>query len=74
MELLTTTEIAEKWKITRRRVSMLYSEGRIKGAVLKGNTWLIPQMLKSLRIRDGLSRAGSIGSRLPVVFSENELL
>ena len=42
MELLTTTQIAEKWKITRRRVSKLCSEGRIKGAVLKGNTWLIP--------------------------------
>ena len=42
MELLTTIEIAEKWKITRRRVSKLCSEGRIKGAVLKGNTWLIP--------------------------------
>jgi len=42
MELLTTSEIAEKWKVTRRRVSKLCSEGRIKGAVLKGNTWLIP--------------------------------
>ena len=42
MEFLTTSEIAEKWKITRRRVSKLCSEGRIKGAVLKCNTWLIP--------------------------------
>ena len=32
------------------------------------------QMPKSLRIRDDLSRAGSRGSRLPVVFLENELL
>lgn len=36
MEFLTTFEIAEKWKITRRRVSKLCSEGLIKGAVLKG--------------------------------------
>ena len=42
MEFLTTSELAEKWKITRRRVSKLCSEGRIVGAVLKGNTWLIP--------------------------------
>ena len=42
MEFLTTSEIAEKWDITRRRVSKLCREGRIKGAVLKGNTWLIP--------------------------------
>lgn len=38
MEFLTTSELAEKWKITRRRVSKLCSEGRIVGAVLKGNT------------------------------------
>lgn len=38
MEFLTTSEIAEKWKITRGRVSKLCSER----AVLKGNTWLIP--------------------------------
>ena len=42
MELLTTTEMAEKWNISRRRVSLLCVEGRIKGAILKGKTWLIP--------------------------------
>ena len=42
MELLTTTEMAEKWNITRRRISTLCKEGRIEGAVLKGKTWLIP--------------------------------
>ena len=42
MEFLTSAESAEKWKITRRRVSTLCSEGRIKGAILKANTWLIP--------------------------------
>lgn len=46
MEFLTTSEIAKKWKITRRRVSKLCSEGRIVGAVLKGNTWLIPSDAK----------------------------
>ncbi len=46
MEFLTTSELAEKWKITRRRVSKLCSEGRIKGAMLKGNTWLIPSDAK----------------------------
>ena len=42
MKYVSVKEIAEKWNITRRRVSKLCSEGRIKGAVLKGNTWLIP--------------------------------
>ncbi|WP_418419508.1 helix-turn-helix domain-containing protein [Blautia sp.] len=42
MEFLTTTEIATKWNISRRRVAALCKEGRIDGAVLKGKTWLIP--------------------------------
>lgn len=43
MELLTTSEMAEKWNISRRRVTILCAQGRIEGAILKGNTWLIPE-------------------------------
>ncbi|OXS26906.1 MAG: helix-turn-helix domain-containing protein [Acetobacterium sp. MES1] len=46
MELLTTTEMAEKWNISRRRVTTLCREGRIQGAILRGNTWLIPDDVK----------------------------
>lgn len=46
MELLTTSEIAEKWNISRRRVSTLCAQGRIEGAILRGNTWLIPDDAK----------------------------
>lgn len=46
MELLTTTEMAEKWNISRRRVTTLCREGRIEGAILRGNTWLIPEDTK----------------------------
>lgn len=46
MELLTTTEMAIIWNISRRRVTTLCREGRIKGAILKGNTWLIPENTK----------------------------
>ena len=42
MDLLTTTEMAEKWNVSRRRVTTLCAEGRIEGAILRGNTWLIP--------------------------------
>lgn len=37
MELLSTSEIAEKWNVSRRRVTTLCIEGRIEGAVHKGN-------------------------------------
>ena len=43
MELLTTSEMAKKWDISRRRVTTLCTEGCIEGAILKGNTWLIPE-------------------------------
>ena len=43
MELLTTSEMAKKWDISRRRVTTLCAQGRIEGAILKGNTWLIPE-------------------------------
>lgn len=42
MVLLTTSEISEKWDLSTRRITTLCNEGRIEGAVLKGNTWLIP--------------------------------
>lgn len=43
MEYLTTAEVAEKWKISRRRVTVLCEEGRIHGVIHKGNMWLIPE-------------------------------
>lgn len=43
MELLTTTEMSQKWNISRRRIAKLCKEGRISGSVLKGKTWLIPE-------------------------------
>ena len=41
MEYLTTSETAERWGITARRVQVLCKEGRVEGAVYKG-VWLIP--------------------------------
>lgn len=42
MNFLTTAEAAEKWGITRRRVVVLCTDGRIEGAIQKGKIWLIP--------------------------------
>ena len=46
MELLSTSEIAEKWNVSRRRVTTLCIEGRIEGAVHKGKMWLVPEDAK----------------------------
>ncbi len=43
MNYITTTEAAEKWGISRRRVSLYCKDGRIPGAEQKGVMWLIPE-------------------------------
>ena len=42
MNYKTTTEMSEMWGISSRRISLLCSQERVKGAVKKGKTWLIP--------------------------------
>ena len=46
MEYVTAAQMAEKWNISRRRVSKLCSEGRIEGAMLMGKTWVLPEDAK----------------------------
>lgn len=42
MEYLTVREMAERWGISSRMVTIYCKEGRIPGAVKKGNLWLLP--------------------------------
>ena len=42
MNYRTTAEMSEVWGISSRRISLLCSQERVKGAVKKGKTWLIP--------------------------------
>lgn len=46
MEYMSAREAAEKWGISQRRVSILCTENRIKGADKVGNMWLIPKNAK----------------------------
>ena len=43
MDYMTAREAATLWNISQRRVAVYCSEGRIEGAQLLGNMWLIPQ-------------------------------
>lgn len=43
MEFISVVEIAQKWKITRRRVQVLCNQGRIAGAKKIGTVWIVPQ-------------------------------
>lgn len=42
MEIISAKDASEKWNITQRRVAILCSEGRIAGAKIVGNMWVIP--------------------------------
>ena len=43
LEYLTVREAGEKWGLGTRIVTLYCVEGRIAGAVKKGNLWLIPE-------------------------------
>lgn len=43
---LTVKEAGSKWGITSRMVNTYCVNGRIEGAVKKGNLWLIPEKAK----------------------------
>ena len=42
-DYLTIKEVAEKWRLTTRRVQKLCSEGRVDGAIKFGRDWAIPK-------------------------------
>ena len=42
IDFVSAAEMAEKWHITKRRVTILCKEGRIPGAKIIGNIWVLP--------------------------------
>ncbi len=42
MEYLSIQDYADRWNISKRRIQILCKEGRIPGAKIVGNMWLIP--------------------------------
>ena len=54
-ELMTTTEAAELWGISMRRVQILCENGKVTGAVRMGRTWIIPR--ETTKPMDGRTKA-----------------
>ena len=42
MDYITIKEASEKWNVTVRAITYHVVAGRIKGAIKKGNLWLLP--------------------------------
>lgn len=56
MELLSISQLSEKWGISARRIQKLCAEGRIEGALKVGYSWVIPadaQKPNDERIKSG---------------------
>ena len=56
MEYITVKQAAERWGLSDRRVRVLCKEGRIKGVIRDGRSYLIPE--DSLKPIDGRSLRG----------------
>lgn len=46
MDYITIVEVAKLWGISRRRISVLCTQGRIPGAAKLGYIWAIPKDAK----------------------------
>lgn len=56
MEFLSISQVADKWGLSARRINVLCSEGRLKGAMKIGSYWAIPadaEKPKDERIKSG---------------------
>ena len=56
MEYLSISQVAEKWRLSTRRINVLCSEGRIPGAMKIGSYWAIPE--DEEKPKDGRIRSG----------------
>ena len=43
MNYISAAQAAEKWNISKKRVTVLCKEGRVVGAQMAGSTWIIPE-------------------------------
>ena len=46
MNFISAAEMAKNWGISKRRVTILCKEGRVPGAAIVGNSWVIPKDAK----------------------------
>ena len=68
-EMISIREMAERWKITERRVSTLCKNGKIAGAEKRGNRWMIPvdtQKPVDPRVKTGAYRKKERAPKLPL--------
>lgn len=56
MKYLSAKQIAQKWNVSSRRVTILCNESRVLGSQKAGNVWIIPADAKKpvdARVKNG---------------------
>ena len=56
MDYLSSKQAAKKWGVSVQRVQLILKQGRVPGAFLIGNSWVIPadaEKPKDQRIKSG---------------------
>lgn len=56
MEYYTVKEMSELWGVSSRMVTIYCKEGRVKGALKKGNLWLVP--IDAIKPKDNRANNG----------------
>lgn len=63
MDYITISDASEKWGISRRRIQVLCTEGRIEGVIRFGRQWAIPESAEKpsdARIKTGKYIKGAV--------------
>lgn len=74
---MSAKDAAQKWDVSQRRVTILCSEGRILGAQLVGNSWVIPKNAKKpadARIKTAKIKTGEVKPFLKWAGGKGQLL
>ena len=61
MELMTVSEAAKLWGLTKRRVQAMCETGQIANAQRLGNMWVFPK--NTVRPLDGRTKVGKISKQ-----------
>lgn len=73
MQYLTSMQMAEKWRLTKRRINSLCQNGCITGAYKDGYRWMIPadaEKPEGRKCKKGNVKAGSGKRPLPIGISD----
>lgn len=70
MEYLSIRQIADKWGISKRRVQVLCSQGRVKGAIKVDSSWVVP--VNAIKPKDERIKTGRYIKGSSIDFFEKE--